>query len=505
MISMMKMIEDFESCYRAVRSRDARFDGWFFVAVTSTGIYCRPSCPAVTPKRSNARFYPTAAAAQYAGFRSCKRCRPDAVPGSPEWNARADLAGRAMRLIADGVVDREGVSGLAKRLSYTERHLNRLLVAEVGAGPISLARTQRAHTARLLIETTDMPISRVAFAAGFSSIRQFNDTVHAVFAATPTELRNSRGRHGGIVSGEISLRLPRREPFDAPSLLRFLGERAVQGVEEYTGGVYRRTSRLPHGGGIIELSDGGDHVRCVLRLEDPRDLGTTVQRCHRLLDLDSDPAAISEVLGEDLILAPLVRRNPGQRVPGSIDGAELAMRAVLGQQVSVSGARTLAGRLVSTYGEPLPESLSSSHEGLTHLFPEPAAVASAGLEEIGMPQARREALRGLADALAGGEILLDPGADRDGVHEQLLSLRGIGPWTASYVAMRALGDPDAFLPTDLGARRAVSMLGQADDPKNIATLAECWRPWRAYAMQHLWSSLDDAANEKTEIKRKVAV
>lgn len=501
---MMNMIEDFESCYRAVRSRDERFDGWFFVAVTSTGIYCRPSCPAVTPKRSNARFYPTAAAAQYAGFRSCKRCRPDAVPGSPEWNARADLAGRAIRLIADGVVDREGVSGLARRLSYTERHLNRMLIAEFGAGPVSLARTRRAHTARLLIETTDMPISQVAFAAGFSSIRQFNDTVRAVFAATPTELRRGRKHRDRIEQGGISLRLPRREPFDAAGLLGFLGDRAVLGVEESVGGVYRRTLRTPHGASAVELSDGGDHVRCVLRMEDPRDLATAVQRCRRLLDLDADPVAVVEVLGSDPLLAPLVSREPGRRVPGSADGAELAMRAVLGQQVSVSGARTLAGRLVSLCGEPLPESLSGSQEGLTHLFPEPAAVADADLGDLGIPEARREALRGLAAALAGGGILLDPGADREEVHEQLLSLRGIGPWTASYVAMRALGDPDAFLPTDLGVRRAISRLGQPDDPKSVAALAERWRPWRSYAMQHLWGSLDGLpATRRHPRKREV--
>ncbi|MFP5369641.1 MAG: bifunctional transcriptional activator/DNA repair enzyme AdaA, partial [Actinomycetes bacterium] len=329
------MVEDFEGRYRAVRSRDARFDGWFFVAVTSTGIYCRPSCPAVTPKRSNVRFYPSAAAAQYAGFRACKRCLPDAVPGSPEWNVRADVAGRAMRLISDGVVDREGVSGLAARLGYTERHLHRLLVAEVGAGPIALARARRAHTARLLVETTDLPVSEVAFAAGFASIRQFNDTVRAVFAATPTELRRARKRHGATAPGEISLRLPHRVPFDAASVLGFLGARAVPGVEAFDGGTYRRTLRLPHGAGIVGLSDGGDHVRCVLRLEDPRDLGAAVQRCRRLLDLDADPLAVADVLEGDPSIAPLVRRSPGRRVPGGVDGAELAMRAVLGQQVSV--------------------------------------------------------------------------------------------------------------------------------------------------------------------------
>jgi AraC family transcriptional regulator, regulatory protein of adaptative response / DNA-3-methyladenine glycosylase II len=309
------MIEDFERCYRAVLSRDARFDGWFFVAVTSTGIYCRPSCPAITPKKANIRFYGMAAAAQSGSLRACKRCRPDAVLGSPEWDARADLTGRAMRLISDGVVDREGVSGLARRLCYTERHLHRMLVSEVGAGPLALARARRAHTARLLVETTDLPISQAAFAAGFASIRQFNNTVRAVFAATPTQLRRAREHHAEAAPGFIALRLLYWVPFDVSGLLRFLGDRAVAGVEEFVDGGYRRTLHLPHGVGIVELSDGGDHVRCVFRLEDLRDLGAAVQRSRRLLDLDADPVAVADLLGDDPVLAPLVRRAPGRRFP----------------------------------------------------------------------------------------------------------------------------------------------------------------------------------------------
>ena len=484
------MLEDFEHRYRAVRGRDARFDGWFYVAVTSTGIYCRPSCPAVTPKRPNVRFYTTAAAAQYAGFRACKRCRPDAVPGSPEWDARADLVARAMRLISDGVVDREGVAGLARRLCYTERHLNRLLAAEVGAGPLALARARRAHTARLLIETTDLPIADVAFAAGFASIRQFNDTIREVFAATPRELRRVRGRCDVGVPGEIPLRLPFRTPFDANGMLHFLGTRAVAGVEAFDGETYRRTLRLPHGAGTVALSDGGEHVRCVLRLEDLKDLGTAVQRCRRLLDIDADPVAVADVLGADPLLGEIVRRLPGRRVPGSVDGAELAFRAVLGQRVSVASAGTLAGRLVARCGEPLPGSSVAEGDGLTHLFPGPGAVAGADLNGLGVPGARCETLRDLALALDGGGISLDPGSDREEVEKLLLALRGVGPWTASYVAMRALGDPDAFLPSDLGVRRAVERLGHAGDPRSVTALAERWRPWRAYATQHLWASLE---------------
>ena len=471
------------------------------MAVTSTGIYCRPSCPAVTPKRMNVRFYPTAGAAQYAGFRACKRCLPDAVPGSPEWDVRADVTGRAMRLISDGVVDREGVCGLARRLGYTGRHLHRLLVTELGAGPLALARTRRAHTARLLLQSTALPVTEVAFAAGFSSIRQFNETVRAVFADTPGGLRRAGRRGGafeGVEQGEIHLRLPYREPFDAEAVLRFLGARAVPGVEAYEGGVYRRTLRLPRAAGTVALSAGEKRVRCVLRLEDLRDLGAAVQRCRRLLDLDADPVAVAEAFAPDAALAPLVDRRPGLRVPGGVDGSELAVRAVIGQQVSVAGARTLAGRLVRLCGEALPGALAEAGGPPTRLFPEPAAVAGLEPGEIGLPAARHGALVGLAEALERGEVLLDPGSDRDEVHRRLLSLKGIGPWTASYVAMRALGDPDSFLSTDLGVRKALARLGQPEDPAGLEALAGRWRPWRSYAVQHLWASLEDAPDERRE-------
>lgn len=492
---MMEVMGDFEFRYRAIQSRDARFDGRLYTGVTSTGVYCRPSCPAVTPRRENVRFYRTAAAAQVSGFRACKRCRPDATPGSPEWNSRADLAGRAMRLISDGVVDREGVSGLASRLRYTERHLNRQLVAKMGAGPLALARARRADTARLLIETTDLPITEVAFASGFSSIRQFNETVRAVFASTPTNLRRKRGKRDRTVPGKVALRLPYQEPFDAKSLLNFLGARAVPGVEEMVDGVYRRTLRLPHGTGVVELSASrGRYVRCVLRIEELRDLGAAMERCRGLLDLDADPAAVDDQLGSDPILGPLVRQTPGLRVPGTVDGAELAVRAVLGQQISVAGARTLAGRLVCRYGEELVE----PDGGLTHLFPEPAALLESDsegeTEGFGMPEVRAGALLRLCEVLWSGRVFLDPGADREETLRVLLSIRGIGPWTASYVAMRALGDPDVFLTTDLGVKRAVERLGGAADPNSLHSLAERWRPWRSYATCHLWSALARTMN-----------
>jgi AraC family transcriptional regulator, regulatory protein of adaptative response / DNA-3-methyladenine glycosylase II len=482
------VVQDFEQCYRAVRSKDARFDGWFVTAVTSTGIYCRPSCPAVTPKRANVRFLASAAAAQRAGFRACKRCRPDASPGSPEWNVRADVVGRAMRLIADGGVDREGVAGIARRLGYSERHLNRQLVAELGAGPLALARAQRAQTARLLIETTALPFTDVAFAAGFPSIRQFNETVREVFASTPTELRRGAHGRGEPAAGTLTLRLRRRDPFDAAGLLGFLGARAVPGVEVWDGTTYRRVLTLPHGHGVVALSPARDHVACTLRLTDLRDLAAAVQRCRRLLDLDADPVAVAEALGADPLLGPLVRRTRGRRVPGAVDGAELAVRAVLGQQVSVAGARTLAGRLTAALGAPLAE----PDLGLTHAFPTAAAIAAADPATLPLTRARGWALVTLCGALADGTLTLDPGADRDATRERLLTLPGIGPWTVEYVAMRALGDPDAFPATDLGVRRALERLGTPGDPAAATTLAGRWRPWRAYAVHHLWASLNES-------------
>ncbi|MDW5594540.1 AlkA N-terminal domain-containing protein [Conexibacter stalactiti] len=513
------MVDDFEQCYRAVSAKDGRFDGWFVTAVTTTGIYCRPSCPAVTPKRTSVRFLPSAAAAQRAGFRACKRCRPDASPGSPEWNARADAVGRAMRLIADGSVDRDGVGGLACRLGFSERHLHRLLVAELGAGPLALARAQRAHTARTLIETSTLPFTEVAFAAGFPSIRQFNDTVRDVFATTPTELRRRSAHRDGAGAGEtgatgaLQLRLRCRPPFDGAGLLGFLGLRAVPGVEVVEGAAsaagesgasaagasatgasvtYRRVLALPHGPGVVALTPRAEHVDCTLRLTDLRDLSAAVQRCRRLLDLDADPVAVDTALGRDELLGPLVRAMPGLRVPGAVDGAELAVRAVLGQQISVGGARTLAARLAAAHGEPLPEGMRDS---LTHAFPTAAALAAIDPEQLPMPRARGRALVGMCAALAAGDVILDPGADRDEARAQLLALPGIGPWTAEYVAMRALGDPDAFPATDLGIRHAFAGLGQPHDARAVAAIAERWRPWRSYAALHLWATLSPTTDQ----------
>ncbi|HWD51079.1 MAG TPA: AlkA N-terminal domain-containing protein [Acidimicrobiales bacterium] len=478
------MIDDFEQCYRAVQSRDTRFDGWFFTAVTSTHIYCRPSCPAITPKRPHVRFYPTAASAQQAGFRACMRCRPDASPGSPEWDMRADVAARAMKLIADGIVDREGVAGLAGHLGFSVRQLQRVLVAEVGTGPLALARAQRAQTARILMETTELPVAQVAFAAGFASVRQFNDTIREVFAKTPTDLRRkSKGRVDGG-AGSIQLRLPYRAPFDAESLFAFLAFRAVPGVESYVDGTFLRSLDLPHGEGIVELTPDDGCVRATFCLQDLRDLTAAVTRCRRLLDLDADPVAVDGTLSLDPMLRPSVHCTPGKRMPGAVDGAELAVRAVIGQQVSVAGARTVTGRLVGATGR----RLTHPRPTVTHLFPTPEEIAAAGDAAFAMPGSRRRTLGSLAAAIAGGTLRIDPGEDPDELERRLLSLPGIGRWTTAYVSMRALGHPDAFMPTDLGVRRGIARLGHHDDIETVNRLAEKWRPWRAYAMAHLWSS-----------------
>ncbi|WP_016699991.1 AlkA N-terminal domain-containing protein [Actinoalloteichus spitiensis] len=485
------MLLDRDRCVRAVRSRDARFDGWFYTAVLTTGIYCRPSCPVVPPKPENMSFHPSAASAQQAGFRACKRCRPDASPGSPEWNERADLVARAMRLIADGVVDRDGVPGLAARLGYGARHVERQLVAEVGAGPLALARAQRAQTARLLVETSSLRMADVAFAAGFASVRSFNDTVRTVFGLTPSELRSRvRGGAPPRTPGTLAVRLPFRRPFTPDNLFGHLAVTAVPGVEEWRDGAFHRALRLPHGPAVVALRPESDHIGCRLTLSDLRDLPAAINRCRWLLDLDADPVAVDELLTADPALAPLVRANPGRRVPRAADGAEFAVRAVLGQQVSTAAARTHAGRLVAAHGEPLPE----PHGGLTHLFPAPEALAGLDPESLALPRARRATLTTLVARLAAGDLDLGPGADWDRARAELRPLPGLGDWTVETIAMRALGDPDAFVATDLGVRHATRALGLPHTPGALTRRAGAWRPWRAYAVQYLWSTTHHLMN-----------
>lgn len=473
----------------AVRSRDARFDGWFVTCVRTTGIYCRPSCPATPPKPRNITFQPSAAAAQAQGFRACKRCRPDASPGSPEWNVRADLVARAMRLIADGVVDREGVHGLGRRLGYSTRQIERQVRAELGASPLALARAQRAQTARVLIETTSLSLTQVAHAAGFGSIRSFNDTVRQVFALAPRELRSRSRPSVASTAAEstwhhLQLRLPFRRPLCVDNLFGHLVATAAPGVEEWRDGAYRRTLRLPHGPALVALRPDDGFVAARVWLRDLSDLPAAISRSRWLLDLDADPEAVDAHLASNAVLRPMVVAVPGRRVPRTVDGGELALRLVIGQQISTRAARTHTARLVAAYGEPIDDPAG----GLTATFPDPATLAVAGDESIAMPGSRRRTLRGLAAALAEGAIDVSSSADWDRTRQQLLALPGIGPWTVEGVAMRALGDPDAFLATDLGVRQAMFRLGLPDTGRAQQSVAARWRPWRAYAVQHLWAS-----------------
>ncbi len=508
--------DDEERWYRSVASKDPRFDGWIFVGVTSTGIYCRPSCPAMTPKRSNMRFFKTAAAAQGQGFRACKRCRPDASPGSPAWNQRADLVGRAMGLIVDGLVDREGVEGLARTLGYSERHLNRQLVAEVGAGPLALAQAQRAQNARILIETTTLTFSDIAFAAGFSSIRQFNEIIRTVFALTPTELRQRTRNPGakaptpGALSDlpstevtpsgaatSLSIRLPFRKPFAGAELLGFLHARAVPTLESVSAGSaggetslrYDRSLRLAYGAATCSLVFGPDAIQGTFHLEDIRDMSSAVHRCRRLLDLDADPVAVSESLADDPIIGELVRKVPGLRVPGHIDGFEVAIRAIVGQQVSVAGARTTLAKIAGRYGEVLPAALQQRSPELERLFPTPAMLAEADPDTLGVPRARAATIIRVAEHFASGHIQADLAADRERTMAALLDVKGVGPWTATYVRLRAFGDPDCFLPTDLGVKHAFAARGLPVDERSITRASDAWSPWRSYALMHLWNSL----------------
>ncbi|MEL6892227.1 MAG: Ada metal-binding domain-containing protein, partial [Actinomycetota bacterium] len=463
---------DEDRCYAAAASRDARFDGHFVTAVKTTGIYCRPSCPAITPRRVNVEFHPTAAAAQQRGFRACKRCLPDATPGSPEWNMRRDVVARAMRLIADGEVERSGVAGLATRLGYSARHLNRLLTDDVGAGPLAIARAQRAHTARVLIETTTMRLTDVAFAAGFGSIRQFNDTIREVYAASPSALRTAAGRRSArTVAGppdapgstgastRLRLRLPYRGPLAAVGLFDWFAARAIDGIErvERVGQgaverrIHERVVRTPAGHAVTSTEIAGTdapEITADVRLVDPTDLAAVVQRLRRMYDLDADPIAIDERLVCDPMLAPLIARRPGLRSPGSTDAFETAVRAVIGQQISVSAARTVADRLVTSVGEPI-ESSERHVGGPTFVFPTAEQLVEAPDEALAMPSARARTIRSLAGAVADGRLVLDAGADAVDTRAALLELPGIGPWTADYIVLRGLSHPDVDLSTDL--------------------------------------------------------
>ncbi len=494
---------DHNRCYRALSARDSRFDGQFIAGVHSTGIYCRPSCPAATPRPHNVRFYPTAAAAHEAGLRACKRCQPDAVPGNPDWNLRDDLAGRAMRLILDGVVEREGVPGLAGRLGYSARQLSRVLTAELGAGPLSIARAHRAETARTLLAGTELPVSQVAFAAGFASIRQFNDTVREVYGLTPLALRSlaRRGRHGVSLATTdgpgttVSLRLAAREPFDGAGVLRYIADQAITGVERLlkleadtseTAGV-ERWIELPHGPALVRVTLDPERpgVRVSARLAALADVAPLTARIRRWFDLDADAAAIDAELGGDAVLAPLVARAPGIRIPGSIDPAETLLRTIVGQQISLPAARTLLGRLAADLSE-LGEPVEPVGPGDLRRFPSAELIARHGAAVLRGPERRVRTVVETAQALASGELVLDVGLTTAELRERLLRMPGIGPWTADYVALQVLGSPDLLLDTDLVLLRTLRSMGIATTSREAAALGERWAPWRSYATMHLW-------------------
>nr|WP_205830001.1 Ada metal-binding domain-containing protein [Microbispora sp. CL1-1] len=525
---------DFDACYLAVSARDSRFDGRFYTAVTTTGIYCRPICPARTPARGNVRFYRHAAAAEAAGFRPCRRCRPELSPGDPGWDVRADLVGRALRLIDDGVADETGVAGLARRLHVTERHLHRLFAAELGTGPLAVARTRRLLLAKQLLTETTLPMADVAFAAGFGSVRQFNAAMKESYGFAPGELRKTngpmheKGSPVALTTG-LTLRLGHREPYDAQSVLRFLAARAIPSVEAVCRSgddVTAYTRAVP--GGSITLRPAAGHVRLTVRTTETHRLSRLVARCRRLLDLDADPGAVREILG-GTSLGPLVAARPGLRVPGAYDGFEAAVRAVVGQQISVAGARTLLGRIAARAGLPaVPATGDAAADGtdvlavaagsgareleaatvkvrgveaaavgaheteplaagqVPLLFPTADRLAAADLDGLGLTTRRVATIRALAEAVASGAIDLDGADDPADTVARLLEIPGIGPWTASYIALRALRDPDAWPEGDLVLRKTMERLGIAADE------AERWRPWRAYAALHLWSHASTA-------------
>lgn len=469
---------DFDERYRAISARDTRFDGQFVTAVRSTGIYCRPSCPARTPKPQNVTFYPTSAAAHEAGYRACKRCLPEAAPGSPAWDIRGDVAARAMRLISAGVVEREGVPGLAARLGYSSRHLTRLLSSELGAGPLALARAHRAHTARMLLVGTDMPISDIAFSAGFTSIRQCNDTIREVFGLTPGELRARRRTPSPALPGSIDLVLPYRGPLDASGIFAWMDARAVAGVEEAGPNAFSRHLRMSGGPAWFEVrQDESSRLHLRARVARLGDLAPLVATVRRIFDLDADPVAIEEALSAHPELAPLVARTPGMRVPGSADPHEMLIRAMIGQQITVVAARTALTALTAALGE-------RTEDGL--LFPTMSAIAEHGAEVLRGPAARIRAITGAAAALADGSLPLTVGDDGVEQRARLLAMPGIGPWTADYVRMRVLGAPDVLLPGDVALRAGAAAVGLPGEAKALTAWAERTAPWRSYLSAHLW-------------------
>jgi AraC family transcriptional regulator, regulatory protein of adaptative response / DNA-3-methyladenine glycosylase II len=467
-------------CSRARLSRDARFDGKFFIGVLTSRVYCRSICPAPTAKEKNVLYYPTAAAAAEAGFRPCLRCRPECSPGTPAWRGTPNTVSRALRLIGEGGLEDGGLEGLAERLGVGSRHLRRLFIQHLGATPSAVAQTQRLHFTKKLLDETSLPMSRVAFASGFGCVRRFNAAVRKVYHRTPTQIRKLARQKGIQQENQYLFRLRFRPPYDWQGILNFLAPRATPGVEVVEAGSYRRSISLYGSHGYVEVSRDPNDDAIIARVQfgDPHALFLITERIRNLFDLSADWADIGPSLMTDPELAGRVEAAPGLRVPGCWDGFELAVRAILGQQVTVKGATTLAGRLARAFGAPLPAA-----SGLTHLFPAATVLANANVASIGLPAGRAETIRALAGAVSEGKISFDGVVDSDAFLVRLCEIPGIGKWTAQYVAMRALREPDAFPSTDLGLQHSLALASS----REVEQRAECWRPWRAYAAMYLWS------------------
>lgn len=495
---------DPDACYRAVSTRDARFDGRLFTGVLTTGIYCRPICPARTPKRGNVTFFPTAAAAQEAGFRPCLRCRPETSPDLGAWRGSSNTVSRALALIEAGAMDEADVEALAERLGVGERQLRRLFRRHLGASPVSVAQTRRVLLAKQLIHETQLSMADVALASGFGSVRRFNETFQQLFDRPPGALRRSGAAETSMAAG-VTLRLAYKPPYDWDHLIAFLAGRAIPGVEVATARRYVRTLAIGGRRGVVAVEPAVDGTALLasVRFSDMTVLPAVIARVRRVFDLTADPLAIGEHLSADAELAPLVAARPGLRTPGAWDGFELAVRAILGQQITVGAATRLAGRIVEAYGEPL--AVDVGEPGLTHLFPEPARLVGADIAAIGMPKARGHALERLAAAACADPGLFSPTGDLESQVARLKALPGIGEWTAQYIALRELREPDAFPHGDVALVRALERLsGERPDFSELSARAERWRPWRAYAALHLWAADAASAPPKTAKERKHA-
>lgn len=481
----MRGSSDHDACYRAVASRDVRFDGRFFTAVKTTGIYCRPICPARTPRRENVVFYPSAAAAQAAGFRPCLRCRPETAPELAAWRGTSNTTSRALALIETGALDDGDVAALAERLGVGERHLRRLFDQHLGASPVAVAQTRRVLLAKQLIHETSLSMTQVAMASGFGSIRRFNETFVQLFGRAPSKLRRSKSESSHAVSG-VSLLLRYKPPYDWESMLGFLRMRAVAGIESVSGDTYSRTFSIGAVQGTVSVTPANKHaLRVTVRAPSLSVLPQIIARTRRVFDLAADPQRIGGQLAEDALLAPLIAARPGLRVPGAWDGFELAIRAILGQQITVRAAIALVTQLVATYGRKF---TADSNDALTHIFPSAQALACADLSLLRMPRARILALSSIAAAVAADPQIFSARRNLEEAVDQLRGLAGIGEWTAQYIAMRELREPDAFPATDIGLLRAMAdASGKRPSANALLARAERWRPWRAYAAQHLWS------------------